>query len=383
MGNYINNQTYSVSNNNRIIMYKREEPFKYEGVKNETDFPEFIKICKLEQKKLKTYLRRRLKKYYRDIVCEDGFLYVRGNIPVLLTAHMDTVHAEPVKDFYELKTEDEKGKVKHKIASPQGIGGDDRCGVWMIFQILQHTDYRPSILFCEDEEIGMVGAGKFTKSDYVIELESMKYLIELDRGNKDDAVFYECDNPEFTDFILKNTGYEKQPGSYSDIYTLSPVCGVASVNLSCGYYHAHTTKEHVIVEEMLNTVEVVKWLLELSDKRETPAFEFIQKKYTSYGFNRGYYSYGGWNDWDAWDDYDLYGLRKLESKNDQAPVQTQTSSQFKKYEPEVVEMCFEFYDKNNVVQWEVYEGVNEYECIGQFCIAHEDIALCDVDYSYM
>ena len=48
--------------------------------------------------------------------------------------------------------------------SPQGIGGDDRCGVWMILQILRTANCH--VLFCEDEEVGCVGAKKFTKRSF-------------------------------------------------------------------------------------------------------------------------------------------------------------------------------------------------------------------------
>ena len=52
----------------------------------------FIKIAKMSQGKLKKYLKDKLKAVYDKVICEDGFLYAKGNIPILLTAHLDTVH---------------------------------------------------------------------------------------------------------------------------------------------------------------------------------------------------------------------------------------------------------------------------------------------------
>ena len=114
----------------------------------------FIDICKMTQSKLKTYLNAYLTSVGYNTTVGDGFVYAEGKVPVLLIAHMDTVHKEICKDIVE-----ENGK----ISSPQGIGGDDRCGCFMIMNIVK--ELKCSVLFCEDEEIGGIGARKFVKSD--------------------------------------------------------------------------------------------------------------------------------------------------------------------------------------------------------------------------
>lgn len=246
----------------------------------------FTTICKKTQKELKKSLVQELKlNGYKPIV-GDGFIYAQGsNAPVLLTAHMDTVHKETCRDIIS-----QKGV----LSSPQGIGGDDRCGIYMIMQIISKTNLRPWILFCEDEEIGRVGAEKFVLHDkYVDELSTLKFIIELDRAGSNDAVYYDCDNPLFEDFISETTGYVTDWGSFSDISTLAPEAGVAAVNLSCGYYKAHTINEYVVVNEMHSTINQVVKLLKLSMKSETPKFEYIKaKSYTSwYQFNDDDYYY--------------------------------------------------------------------------------------------
>lgn len=244
----------------------------------------FRKICRMEQLVLKSWLYKLLKAKYNSVVIGDGFLYAKGtgNAPVLLTAHMDTVHKEQCR---EITTKKVSGKTM--VTSPQGIGGDDRCGIWMIWMILCKTKYRPSILFCEDEEIGGVGSNKFAETEYVDELKDLKYLIELDRANETDAVYYDCGNDEFMDYIFDNTRYKEAYGSFSDICHLSPVCDKASVNLSCGYYKAHTLEEFVIYEQMYNTYKTVKKLLSIA--KEAPDFAYEEVKSWSYGDS---YDYG-------------------------------------------------------------------------------------------
>lgn len=251
----------------------------------------FKKICRKDQYELKKWLEKLLNAKYKEVINGDGFLYAKGNVPILLTAHMDTVHKDKCRDIIVTK---EKGKTK--LWSPQGIGGDDRCGIWMIWMVLCKTKYRPSILFCEDEEIGGVGSGKFAKTKYMEDLKELKYLVELDRANAKDAVYYDCGNEEFMEYIETTIGYKEAYGSFSDIGHLSPGCDKASVNLGCGYYKQHTLEEYVIFEEMFNTFKAVKVLL--SKANDCEVFDYQEANWgLKYDFGyRNYnhgYGYGG------------------------------------------------------------------------------------------
>lgn len=331
--------------------FKKEQPYVYMGKKNKTDFPEFVEICKKSQKELKEFLCDKLLSLNNEVIDGDGFIYMRGTIPVLLTAHMDTVHKETVEDFYEHV--DKNGK--HTLASPQGIGGDDRCGIYMILKILE-KGYRPYVLFCEDEEIGGVGSDKFCKTEFISELVDMKYFVELDRANANDAVFYDCANDEFSDYIVKTTGYKEAWGSFSDISNLAPACKVAAVNLSCGYYSAHTTREEVVVEEMMATVEVVEKLI--NDLPNVEQFEYIEGYVGGYykdllGYGYGGYGYGGYN-----------SARR--SSSDDYEVMTEIS------------FWNGIKDKEDSAY---YEGTSESACLVQFFKNHPDVCWNDVlDY---
>lgn len=252
----------------------------------------FKKICRMEQMKLKSWCEKLLVAKYgkNNVVNGDGFLYAKGNgkTPILLTAHMDTVHKEKCSEIIVTKVKGENNENMTILRSPQGIGGDDRCGVWMIFMILTKTKYRPSILFCEDEEIGGIGSSKFARTEYIKEFEELKYLVELDRANVNDAVYYDCGNEDFKVYIEKTIGYEEAYGSFSDIGHLSPACDKASVNLSCGYYKQHTLDEFVVFEEMYHTYSKVKELLKQS--KDAPSFDYQEDKYNGWGMFSNLYS---------------------------------------------------------------------------------------------
>lgn len=258
----------------------------YNGIKKNK---EFEKLCRMSQKALKSYLVKEL-----NMVQGDGYAFHEGTFPVLLTAHMDTVHAHlPGKIQYV------KNGWQTKVSSPNGIGGDDRCGVYMILHILKEIDC--SVLFCEDEETGSHGAKKFIQTDLCKSLKGkFKYIIELDRANSNDAVYYDDDNKDFHNFIEEEFWHYSW-GTWSDICTLSPALEISSVNLSCGYYHQHTNQEYVVLEEMERNIKEVVKLLKRTDISAEP-FKFVerQKYYTSSYGKLGYYD-------DYWYGYDYNG----------------------------------------------------------------------------
>lgn len=205
---------------------------------------DFETVLRLRQSELKKALREELLEMGYTPISKKGFLYALGEQPVLLVAHLDTVHAEPPSIICYSKD----GRY---IMSPQGIGGDDRAGVYMILQILQRVNCH--VLFCEDEESGGHGAKAFTQSGIKVRVN---YIIELDRKGHNDAVYYGCDNWEFQNFV-REFGFEEACGSFSDISLLAPHLKTAAVNLSTGYYNAHRTHEIIDAEAMATNVERV------------------------------------------------------------------------------------------------------------------------------
>ncbi len=308
--------------------------YSFKGIKNVSAFPKtFLKIVRMKQAELKEYLRKVLAEYYAEVVSGDGFLYAKGTMPVCLTAHMDTVHPTPVRDFYGYYDRKEKRNV---ISSPQGIGGDDRCGVYMILAILKKTNFRPTILFCEDEEVGGVGSSKFLKTVFAKELDNMKFFIELDRGNGKDLVFYDDENTEFHKWCEQITGYKWNWGTFSDISHLCPNAGVSGVNISCGYYNAHKVDEYVVLEEMVDGINAAIKLLNAS--KEVEQFEYIESFLYRYG-----YGYG------------------------------KTSSLYDMYDE--VTLTFVF----NGGKMETVTGLNEFECFGQFLFDHPNLSFNEIE----
>lgn len=227
------------------------------------------------------------------ILRKGAYILVKGEAPVMLVAHMDTVHKHPVKHICVSKDGD-------ILMSPQGIGGDDRCGVFALVSCYEKSRVKPWLLFTCDEEIGGVGAKHFA-NDYARlpkALRDMKVLIEIDRRGSDDAVYYDCDNLELEHYITSK-GFETDYGSYSDICTIAPVMGVAAVNLSSGYYNAHTEHEYIVRSELMQTISRACDMISDSCDPAFPRYEFVERVYqpTVWSYKTGHYGCYDYDDY--------------------------------------------------------------------------------------
>ena len=90
-------------------------------------------------------------------------------------------------------------------------------------------------------------------------------LIELDRANEKDAVFYSCDNKEFESYI-ESFGFITDWGTFSDISIIAPIWKIAAVNLSIGYCYEHTPNELLHTDWFDTTIDRVEEILYNIDK---------------------------------------------------------------------------------------------------------------------
>ena len=241
-------------------------------------------LVKLNQQKLFESLETI---FSRDALSVPGkYLLVPGSAPVLLAAHLDTVHRSPVRRI-------EKKQNGTVLSSPEGIGGDDRCGVYALLSVHDSVPEKPWLLFTCDEEIGAHGAQRFC-ADFAAGklpdgIERIKFIVEIDRKGRNDAVYYDCANADFEKHV-NSYGFHTEYGSFSDISYLAPELGVAAVNLSSGYYNPHTLAEYINVTELNETISKVCRMVTDSTAAEVPRFEYV--------------SFAKWGFWDEEDGYD-------------------------------------------------------------------------------
>jgi hypothetical protein len=216
------------------------------------------------------------------------FAYGAGDIPVLLVAHTDTVHEVAPRRIYH-------DSVSRVVWSPDGLGADDRAGVYAMASILR-AGLRPHVLFTDLEEVGGRGAEDAAE---LLPAPSVNLLVQIDRRGARDAVYYSCDNPAMEKYVTAQTGHKTAQGTFSDISVLMPKWGIGGVNLSAGYYNEHTTAEHLRLNELDATVRGVESILRHPPKERfayRPCVQTLSFKRGSSSLLRDWPEYADWRD---------------------------------------------------------------------------------------
>lgn len=172
-----------------------------------------------------------------------GNWYKVGQVPVLITAHLDTVNKRPGPIQYQ---------VRHNYVYASGdepLGADDRAGVALV---LYMSTIRPDLSYALfiGEEVGMVGsrqaAQAYAQGQWVF--QDLAAVVSLDRKGHTDIIITQagapCASIEFAkalqDQIPILTSLEH--GVYTDSYAFVGLVPNAT-NLSVGYFNAHSPKE--------------------------------------------------------------------------------------------------------------------------------------------
>ena len=187
-----------------------------------------------------------------------GNLYVKkgeSETYPCVVAHMDQVQRIHSKDFNALEAGSVIIGYSAKNRRQEGLGADDKNGVWVALQCLQKYD-NIKVAFFVEEEIGCIGSSA-TDMEF---FSDVRFVVQCDRrGNADfisTAGWTDLCSQEFIDAIgIEDFGYKEEKGMLTDVLTLKENClEVSCCNLSCGYYEPHT--DH----EVTNTSDLIKCL---------------------------------------------------------------------------------------------------------------------------
>lgn len=200
-------------------------------------------------KLLKDYLKTK----YENLIVQPNYIVALGDIPIALVAHMDTVFKYPATTVYYDR---EKGV----LWSPDGLGADDRAGIFAALKLVG-AGLRPSLIFTKGEEVGGIGATELAKLPCPI--PNLKYMIELDRHGTNDAVFYTTGTSEFIKYV-EEFGFVERFGTFSDISILADAWQICAVNLSIGYEDEHSETETLHIAPLFDTIRKVKKMLTVS-----------------------------------------------------------------------------------------------------------------------
>ena len=129
--------------------------------------------------------------------------------------------------------------------SPNGLGADDRAGVWGAYKLYSTMPktFQPALLLTDGEESGCIGAREAVQS-MGDTLKDAIGFIEFDRKGYKDAVYYSKEPDDWKALFAKR-GFEESSGTTSDVSVLGSELRICTVNLSIGYLNHHRETEHL------------------------------------------------------------------------------------------------------------------------------------------
>ena len=230
-----------------------------------------------------------------------GNLYVtkgKSDTYPCIVAHMDQVQERHSKDFIAYEAEDIIIGFSPKHKEQQGLGADDKCGLWIGLKCLQKFDCL-KLAFFVGEEVGCKGSGLANMAFF----DDCRFVIEPDRKGSEDLITQIgwtplCSDDFLKDIGFKKFGYKEAEGMMTDIEALKDKGLMLScINLSCGYYRPHSNEEFVYKPALLNCLAFVEHII----KTCTQVYPHIDN--TSYYERQNYYG-------DIYDDYysEIYDL---------------------------------------------------------------------------
>jgi hypothetical protein len=191
---------------------------------------------------------------------------------------------------------------------PTGIGGDDKCGVYVCLEMFNKFDKLKGAFFVE-EEIGMLGSKEaddnfFTNVGYAIQFDapSSNWITEVCFGVK---LFDEQFKGEIKE-VLNESGYSKfSIDPFTDVNQLATKYDFNCLNLGCGYYRQHTESEYVVISEVFDSLNAgEKLVTKLGNKKYTHNKLIVENKNKS-SYNPYDYNYD--DDLDDKDEFDELG----------------------------------------------------------------------------
>ena len=260
------------------------------------------------EKRMRRFVRR-----YISNNCGDDITMVTdkaGNLLVTkgtsdtypcLASHLDQVQDAHSRDF---KVYEQNGVVfafSAKSREQQGLGADDKNGIFVCLECLRMFDILKVAFFVE-EEIGCGGSEAVDLSFFA----DCRFIIEPDRRGGSDLITSmsvgDVCSKDFVDAIrAEHYGYKKATGTITDVGTLvERGVGISCLNVSCGYYNAHTDSEVTVLDELENCLHFVASIVNTCT--DVYPFEYVDRWAGYRGCNGLTYKGGSYHD--GWYDDD-------------------------------------------------------------------------------
>jgi hypothetical protein len=203
------------------------------------------------------YVTKGISEYYPCFVSHTDTVHEIDNINVMLG-----VSKKPStfgKEFGEKEFEVLYGL--NDEGNPTGIGGDDKAGIFICLQLLKKLPSCKAAFFVS-EEIGCIGSSQadvefFDDVTFVCQYDAPgdHLITEICSGvrlyekqgefiNTLKPIIEECfGNPMI-----------EQSHPFTDVMQLKNKLPISCINISCGYYNMHTSKEFIVIDDVTRAI---------------------------------------------------------------------------------------------------------------------------------
>lgn len=182
----------------------------------------------------------------------------------LICAHMDHIDISPCVKV-EFETNGEQIVKGFNAAGKQtNLGADDKNGIFIALKLIQLFGNDINFIFSVEEEIGGV-CRDFLRNFSKERTDSIPYALIFDRKGRGDVIgtnngYCKEDFENAVLDIADKFGYKRSTGMFSDCDHISEF--IPCVNLSCGYYNAHTANEYTVLPELENALNLGRALIQ-------------------------------------------------------------------------------------------------------------------------
>lgn len=180
-----------------------------------------------------------------------------------VVAHMDQVQMTHSRDFVAVEARGMIFGYSPKNRQFEGLGADDKNGIWICLKCLEQYDVLKAAFFVE-EEIGCNGSNMAVIDFF----KDCRFVIQNDRRGYQDLVTriagMELCSKEFQEAIdYKSFGFKTTDGMMTDVQALKENgLAVSAINLSCGYYNPHSDEEFTVIKDLQNSLNFTKHIIE-------------------------------------------------------------------------------------------------------------------------
>lgn len=220
----------------------------------------------------------------KNVYMSKGELAEGESYPCVV-AHLDTVHLDQIGlidtdgriELIESKSVSGKRSLKgvDPIRDvPTGIGGDNKCGVYIALKLMEEFDVMKAAFFVE-EETGMHGSKQADDSFF----KNVGYAIQFDAPTRNwfsaklmgmplwDEVFFGELKPLLDSFKVDNITHGDP---FTDVLQIRKKYGICCAVFPTGYYNQHSRHEYVVPEETEECLALGIESVKILGKRKYP-----------------------------------------------------------------------------------------------------------------